>query len=208
MMAVDFGSGLVVCVEDAFRLWADEHVPRDPHRGIYASIPLTAEAKSRGIELHPSPPLISWALSTLDAGEATPAGYTLRRVDKAWMDAWQPRNVFTNALGLAVQAHRYYRNQFAYVAFDGSDEPVAAAGVFDTAGLSEIGVDVATHDRGHGLSIACVKAAVADLHAEGRTPFYACEVRNVKSQHTALSSGFLPVCACSVVMEAGLGLSA
>jgi predicted GNAT family acetyltransferase len=86
------------------------------------------------------------------------------------------------------------------------DEPAAVAGVYDTAGLSEIGVDVAPEHRRRGLSPIVVSAACADLVAEAKTAFYECEVRNIASQHTALASGFLPACSVSTVMPAGIGL--
>jgi hypothetical protein len=51
-----------------------------------------------------------------------------------------------------------------------------------------------------------VSALAAELARDGKTPFYECEVRNVRSQHTALASGFAPACTLSLVMPAGIGL--
>ena len=205
-MIVGFGTGLVACVEERYVEWAKEHSATTPGRANYLAIPLAAEGAVRGDLLHPQPPMIGWALSKRMPTTTLPTGYKLARVDKSWMDEWQPKDRFTNALGLSVQIHRAFRNRFAYVVSDSDGGPAAVSGVFDTAGLSEIGVDVAEAHRGIGLSKAVVAAACADLIEADQTPFYVCEVRNILSQHTALGSGFMPVCSLSLVMPAGLGL--
>jgi hypothetical protein len=206
-MIVGFGLGIVVCAEERYVEWAREHAAADVQRVNYLAIPLAAEGACRGESLHPMPPMLGWALARPPSASALTPGYSLSRVEKPWMDQRQPDDRFTNALGLSVQVHRTYRNQFAYVVSDSAGDPVAVAGVFDTAGLSEIGVDVDEGHRGLGLSKAVVSAAAADLIDAGQTPFYVCEVRNIRSQHTALATGFMPVCSLSLVMPAGLGLA-
>lgn len=205
-MIVGFGTGIVVCVEERYLAWAREHAKTTPQRVNYLAMPLTAEAAKRGEDVHPVPPLIGFALSRKPSVSGVPEGYRLERVEKGWMDEWQARDAFTNALGMSAQVHRRFRNHFAYALFDGSGAPAAVSGAYATAALSEIGVDVAPTHRGRGLAPIVVSAVAADLLAEAKTPFYECEVRNVASQHTALASGFMPVCTVSVVMAAGMGL--
>jgi RimJ/RimL family protein N-acetyltransferase len=208
-MVVGFGSGTVACFDAPYVEWAREHAPPEPEqrRAFYMVIQLTAEAAQRGDTLHPAPPMLGWALSGPPAAAEAPPGYRLERVSREWMNEWQRRDVFTNALGQSVQMHRTFRNQFACVLFDGSGEPAAIAGAYDTAGLSEIGVDVAAAHRGRGLAPVAVRAVSAAILEESRTPFYVCEVSNVRSQRTALASGFLPTCSLALAMPAGMGLA-
>jgi hypothetical protein len=121
-MTVGFGTGLVVCVEEQYFEWTRAHASPNPSIAQYLGTSLTGEAQRSGQELHPAPPMLGWALSTAQPVPSAPEAYRLERVDKAWMDEWQRRDVFTNALGHAIQAHRTFRNQFACVLFDASDE--------------------------------------------------------------------------------------
>jgi RimJ/RimL family protein N-acetyltransferase len=123
------------------------------------------------------------------------------------MDEWQPRDLFVNALGYRFQAHRSFRNKLAFAVLDPSDAPVAVAGEYDTAGLSEIGVDVLPAHRGRGLSAIVTAAAARAILNAGGTAYYTCEVRNIRSQHTALAAGFMPACTVSLVMPRGIGVA-
>jgi hypothetical protein len=112
-LIVGFGSGIVVSVEERYLEWAQQHAATTLPRANYLAIPLAAEGARRGETLHPTPPLIGWALTRTPERVALPRGYRLERVEKAWMDDWQRKDRFTNALGLAVQVHRTFRNQYA-----------------------------------------------------------------------------------------------
>jgi predicted GNAT family acetyltransferase len=89
-------------------------------------------------------------------------------------------------------AARDARNQYALVLFE-NDEPVAVAGVFLTSGSHEIGVDVVRSKRGRGFGALVVAGAAREITARGGTPLYFCEATNIRSQRTALATGFLPV---------------
>jgi hypothetical protein len=206
-MVVDFGIGAVACVEERYERWFREHAPEDPHRAGYLLLSLARHAGGDGDEINAQPGILGWALSARPAPVAVPP-YHLERVDRDWMAEWQRRDIFPNALGSAMQAHRTYRNKFAFALFDADDEPVAVAGVYDTVGLSEIGVDVRRDRRGGGLAPVVVQAAVGAILDDGGTPFYACAMTNVRSQRTALASGFLPACSFALAYHAGEGLAA
>lgn len=203
-MIVGFGRGAVACFAGEYADWAREHAPKDIDRAAYTVLALGAEAARRGTPIQPMPAMLGWALSELPSANGQPAGLELRRVDTAWMNEWQSRDLFQNALGASAQEHRRFRNQFAHVLFaDG--EPVAAAGAYDSAGPLEIGVDVKDEMRGRGLAPVVVRATARAIVEADRTPYYNCTVTNVASQRTALASGFLPACWLSIAMPAGMG---
>lgn len=206
-MVVGFGAGVVMCIEERYVDWAKQHAPKPHHRAFYLGFQLEAEARRRGESLNAGPPTLGWALGRRPRPMPVPDGYRLERVEREWMTGWQRRNVFHHALGNAEQLHRTYRNQYAFVLFDASDEPAAVAGVYDTAGLSEIGVDARRQHRGRGLAPVVVGAAARSILDERKTPFYECPVTNIRSQGTALASGFLPACSVALVYQAGLGLA-
>jgi hypothetical protein len=206
MMALGFGTGTVVCAEERYVEWVRDHAPAQHERAGYLVLPLVAEAAGRGEALDPVPPMLGWALGRHPEAASAPEGYRLEPRERDWMNAWQQKDVFPNALGQSVQGHRGFRNQFAYALFDERDEPAAVAGMFDTAGLSEIGVDVADDARGRGLAPVVVSAVARTILDQGGVPYYACTVTNVRSQRTALSSGFLPACWFALAMPAGVGL--
>jgi hypothetical protein len=205
-LVVGFGTGTVACFEEKYVGWAQEQPAQQYDRAGYMVIPLAGEAGKRGETLHPMPPMMGWALGREPAVQSPPAGYRVERVDAAWMNDWQPKNVFQNALGEAAQAHRRFRNQYAFVVFGDGDEPVAVAGVFDTSGLSEIGVDVKREHQGRGLAPVVVSAAARAILDASGVAYYACAVTNIRSQRTALASGFVPACSVAIAMPAGMGL--
>jgi hypothetical protein len=204
-MVVGFGTGTVLCVEERHLDWARAQTPE---RHEYLLLPsLAAAARGQGEALTVHPPLIGWALGGAPAARAVPAGYRLERMPREWMNEWQRRDIFPNALGQAVQAHRSFRNRHAAVLFDTDGRPCAVAGVYDTAGLSEIGVDVHEKHRGRGLAPVVVAAAARAALDEDGTVFYSCAPTNIRSQRTALAAGFLPACAYALAYPAGIGLA-
>jgi hypothetical protein len=206
-MVVGFGAGVVWCLEQRYVDWAKAQAPKPHFAAFYLGFQLALEAQRRGESLHANPPTIGWALAETPAVQPVRDGYRIERVDREWMAQWQPMGVFHNALGTPDQTHRTYRNLFAYAVFDANEEPAAIAGVYDTAGLSEIGVDVRRDHRARGLAAVVVSAAARDILDAGRTPFYECPATNTRSQRTALASGFMPVCSLALTYQAGLGLA-
>ena len=206
-MVVSFGAGTVACFEASHLDWAREHVPDDADRAPYFVLALERDAKANGVALHAIPPMLGWALASRPESTTAPAGLRLERVDAAWMNEWQGRRLFTNALGHPQQVHRRFRNQFASVLFDASDQPIAVAGAYDSAGPLEIGVDVTRDAQGRGLATVVVRDVAAAILAAGRTPYYACSVTNTRSQRTALASGFLPALSLAQAIPAGEGMA-
>ena len=207
MMIASFGLGAVICVEEKYADWARAGTPSGRNESFFLGYALEREVRGRGEALNAGPPILGWALAAHPKPTAVPEGFHLETVDAAWMNEWKGRSLFTNALGLPEQAHRTFRNQFAAVAFDSTGVPAAVAGAYDTAGLLEIGVDVSGPHQGKGLATAVVSDVTAAILDRRQTPFYECAVTNIRSQRTALSSGFMPVCTTALVYEAGLGLS-
>src|SRR5690606_19112534 len=128
-----------------------------------------------------------------------PGGYAIEERDAAWMAAQQPANRFENSVGEPGDEDRTTRNRFARVLVAPDGEIAAVAGVFDSFGLLEIGIDVLPEHRGHGLAPIAVKAAVTAILDLGGTPYYVCAATNTRSQRTAMASGFVPVCAMAYV---------
>jgi hypothetical protein len=207
MMIVSFGLGAVVCLEERFVEWARQHQPGGRDEAFFLGYALEREARERGEALNAGPPILGWALSSKPTAPTVPDGYRLEHVDGTWMKEWQAKGLFTNALGLPEQAHRTFRNQFAAVLMDDEGEPAAIAGAYDTAGLLEIGVDVRREHRGRGVAAVTVSAVAGKILERGATPFYECAVTNIRSQRTALSCGFVPVCTTALVYQAGLGMA-
>jgi len=206
-MVVTFGVGTVASFDEPYLEWARANVHDDRDHAAYSLFALAAAWRERGEELHAMPPLMGWALAERPQQIAPRGGYRLERADAAWMKDWQAKDLFTNALGQSVQAHRTFRNKFAYVLFDASGEPAAVAGAYDSAGPIEIGVDVAAAHRGRSLAPVVVRASARGIVDEGATPYYACSVTNIRSQGTALASGFRPACSAAIAVPGGMGLA-
>jgi RimJ/RimL family protein N-acetyltransferase len=164
---------------------------------------IAAEASRAGREASAGPISLVFALSEPPRPPATPEGLDLRRVDRDWMNAEQHSGRFPNAVGSPERAARAERNVFALGLFDGAGEPVAVAGVFETLGLHEIGVDVVPASQGRGLAPIVVTAAAHAILELDAAPMYACAATNTRSQRTAIASGFLPVASDAFVSASG-----
>jgi GNAT superfamily N-acetyltransferase len=138
---------------------------------------------------------ILWALSSAPGDPQLPAGLRFANVDLEQLNTELALGRFENGAGIAGISGREVRNRYGVSVVDNAGEIVALAGVFDTYGLSEIGVDVVEPARGRGLGKAVVSAAVLEILRRDETPLYGCSRTNIRSQRTALSAGFLPVCA-------------
>jgi RimJ/RimL family protein N-acetyltransferase len=104
-----------------------------------------------------------------------------------------------NGIGQFANDARNVRNQYAFVLRDSDGEPVAMAGVFETYGMLEIGVDVLPEHQQRGLAPVVVSAAARQILDDRRVPLYGCAADNIRSQRTALASGFLPVYADAAI---------
>lgn len=191
-----FGRGTVVSIEASYREFV-EGLRAEPHHAAAAWPPylesIVAEARRRGLQVTAGPVALIWALSAVPAESRVPEGLELRTVDREWMAAEQQSGRFENGVGEPGRNARAERNRFGKVLFDSSGEPAAVAGVFQTLGLQEIGVDVVPSAQGRALSPIVVAAAARAVLDEGGVPMYACTSTNTGSQRTALASGFLPV---------------
>lgn len=194
--ATTFGTGTVLSVDADFREFAESLKPPKHYRALGPGIlqQLSKEALQRGGTAAASSSGIGWALATVPAAPAIPSGFDLRVLDAQWMESEMQRRRFENGIGLPGEGGRSYRNRYAVALFDSAEEPVAVAGVFFTYAepIREIGIDVLRAHRGKGLARLVVSAAVREILDRGEVPFYACDASNIRSQRTALSTGFLP----------------
>lgn len=143
---------------------------------------------------------ICWGLAAVPDAPALPAGLRFEEVGADWLNARIPEGAFENGAGPADGGGgRAYRNKYGIAIRDTEGEVVALAGVFDTYGMEEIGIDVIGGRQGEGLGRAAVAAATRAILERGQIPFYGCAPNNIRSQRTALSTGFLPVCSDGVV---------
>ncbi len=206
-MAATFGNGTVIAVDPAYRETVERNQPTPHYRVHYPEFlyTLVEEGRRRGETLSASSPSVLWALGSLSAEPVIPAGLELRTVDASWMAAEMPHQRFENGIGLPGVAARDVRNRFASVLFDSGGEPVAVAGAFDNFGLLEVGVDVVREYRGRRLGPLVVAAVTREIVAAGDTPFYGCAATNIRSQHTALACGFIPVASDAFVFPTGAG---
>ena len=109
------------------------------------------------------------------------------------MRATLSAGLFENGVGPVDSVRRASRNQFAMALFDAEGRPLAVAGAYLKYGAFEIGVDVIREYRGRGLGRLVVAALTSEIMERDGVPLYLCAATNIRSQRTALSSGFLPV---------------
>lgn len=206
-MICTFGTGTTISVDPAFLDWVRTNRPEKHFRAFSHAFldRLVAEAASRGERLNAHTGALGFALAALPRFEPI-EGYRFEFAGPEWMTAERATGIFHNAVGRPDESYRTSQYRFAIIARELATGGIAAvAGVFDTSGLHEIGVDVARPYRGTGLSNAVVSRAIAAIIEIGGTPFYSCGVTNIRSQRTALANGFLPCCSMGYVapIEAG-----
>ena len=155
--------------------------------------------RSAGRERALHSPSIGWSLSTPPPTVEVPDGLELRAIAADELNSLIPGGGFENGAGpLDGSTGREVRNLYG-VTVSSADQVVAVAGVFDTYGLHEIGVDVVADRRGDGLGRLVVAAAVREIVSRGGEPFYGCSPTNVVSQRTAVSVGFRPTMADAAI---------
>jgi GNAT superfamily N-acetyltransferase len=153
------------------------------------------ESRRLGRSVNAYGPSLGWALSSVPEDPPLPPDIEAAWVERDWLNDELKSGRFPNGAGPADgSGGRPFRNLYGVLLSDGAGEPVALAGVFDTYGLHEIGVDVADGWQGQGIGAAVVSLAVRGILERGATPFYGCSPTNIRSQRTALTVGFLPVC--------------
>jgi GNAT superfamily N-acetyltransferase len=153
------------------------------------------ESRSRGRLASAQGSAIGWALSAAPPVPSVPAGFNLRIEEGEWMRSEMVSGRWPNGLGYGPTGGiggRAARNRFAAVIFDAVGAPVAVGGVMDTWGLLEVGVDVLEEYQGRGLGALVVQAATRAILDRGGVPLYGCAFDNIRSQRTALASGYLP----------------
>lgn len=202
-MLCTFGTGTVLSIDPDYLDWARKHPPEKHFRAFSEKYlaSLIAEGARKGSSLEAHAGAIGFAVTTKPQFEPL-SGFRFEHAGPDWMTAERPNGVFHNALGTPDEDYRTNQYRFAILARTEAGELAAVAGVFDSTGLHEIGVDVVRHLRGHGLANAVVARAVAAILESGETPFYSCGVTNIRSQRTALANGFLPVCSMAYVAPA------
>lgn len=204
MFGATFGVGTAAAIPGDYLEWALANQPEKHFVAVRAefAFKLLREGELRGDSLHASTGGLGWALSGVPAEQPLPPGVRIERISKEEMEVLRPAGVFHNGIG-SVDGNdaRTMRNNFGIAARNETGDVLAVAGVFDTSTMKEIGVDVTNAARGSGLARAVVSAAARAILDLGQVPFYACADTNIRSQRTALASGFIPVCSTTSVMR-------
>jgi hypothetical protein len=155
--------------------------------------------RSEGRELTLHAPSIGWSLGAPPPTVELPVGLEMRVVAAEELNSLIPTGGFENGAGpVDGSTGREVRNLYGVIVTE-PDRIVAVAGVFDTYGLHEIGVDVVGDRQGDGLGRLVVAAAVREIVDRGGEPFYGCSPTNVVSQRTAWSVGFRPTMADAAI---------
>lgn len=195
-MGVTFGTGTVLCIDPAYREFAEANRPSKHFRALLMAFlqPLVLEAARRGHIINAYSPSLCFTIAHEPPEVPLPAGFELVERDAAWMNAEQHNSRFENGVGAPGEDERELRNRFALTLHDASGEIVAIAGAFDTHGMLEIGVDVVRAQRGSGFGRFVVSAIAREIMKRDAVPFYRCPPTNIRSHRTAESCGFRIVC--------------
>ena len=200
--AMTFGTGTVVSVAPELRAFAESVAPEKHFRAVHGEYlrKLTEEGIRQGMNLGTFSGGLGFVLARIPEVPSVPAGMSIRIADADWMNAEQANGRFENGVGEVNVGGRSFRNQFAAVLEDSAGEPIAVGGAFDTFGMLEVGVDVVRAHRGQGLGEVVVKAVTREILERGQVPIYFCAATNIRSNRTALGSGYLPVCSDGTVL--------
>jgi hypothetical protein len=193
--------GTALCVGPGQEATARAHWPKRHYEATHVPFlhSFVDAAAREGRVLTVSGPNISYALRSAPPPPDIANDLRFVRWTRDEMNAQMAGRRFENGVGEPGFAGREVRNRWAIAIVDASGEPLAVGGVFDTFGLDEIGVDVLRVRRGEQLGAAVVAAATREILQQGRTPLYGCAAANIRSQRTAMSTGYVPVfCDASV----------
>lgn len=200
--AMTFGTGTVVSVASELRGFAESEAPDKHYRAVDGEYlrKLADEGNRLGMRLGVFAGGLGFALAEVPAPPGVPTGMRVRIADADWMNAEQANGRFENGVGEVNRGARSFRNRFAAVLEDADGEPVAVGGAFDTFKMLEVGVDVVRAHRGKGFGELVVKAVTREILERGQTPIYFCSATNIRSNRTALASGFQPACSDGTVL--------
>lgn len=198
LLALTFGTGTVVSVEEQYIDFVRKLAPSPHHRAFaapYLMQPLVDHAAAQGRDLAWRGPNLAFLPAEPLPPLAMPPGLRVERVDAAWRESRLSGGQFSNALGdPGEDAYADETWRYALALLDADRKPAAVAGAwYDDEEFLEIGVDVARAYRGQGLGRFIVTALAADIEAARKTPTYYCSPTNIRSQRTALSCGFMPI---------------
>ncbi len=154
-------------------------------------VPVINEAGRRGIEVIARSAGLWFLPAQMPAAPVIPQGLRVERWGREQCTPWA--STFHNALGDDVDDD-FDAFLYALALVDGDGQPQAMAGAWhESEGLVEIGVDVAREGRGQGLGPVVVRSLARRILESDNIPTYNCAAANIRSQRTALASGFVPV---------------
>ena len=104
--------------------------------------------------------------------------------------AFYPNEHFQMALSAEYNPDR--PDVIALAALDGEKIVAVAGASADTKDMWQVGIDVISGYRGHGLGTALVGALCRRIEEKGHLPFYGTAVANIHSQVIAVRCGFYP----------------
>ena len=193
VVITSFGTGTVMSVESAYIDFVRDNPQKKHYRAFGASHigRIAAEIERLGQPCVAGTPSLGFVPAQQPAEAELPAGFRLEHRDKAWMEEWQPRNEFHNALGGPEERDWAARLARAFVAFDAAGEAVACTAVADDGnGRFEIGLDVRRPWRANHLARPVVLEATRWILGQGAVPYYTCGAANVRSHLVAESCGY------------------
>lgn len=205
ILGVTFGVGTVLSVVDRLLPFVQQHAPQPHYRSMYPVLMqrVVSDFSTAEQPLAYQVPGVCFALASYPEPPSLPSGYHIELRPREWMLEEMTRSRWENGLGQPGRNARDFRNLYAIAVLDGKGELAAVAGVFLSYGCHEIGIDVARNHRGRGLATLAVTQAARHILDSGNTPLYGCAATNLRSQRTALGSGFLPAFSDAAVGMAG-----
>lgn len=204
VVGASFGDRTLFSVAPEWVDLARELAPDTHHHGVLldvlSAIRERALADGNQVTLHA--PGVCWALASTPVAPSLPPDHRIEVVDAIWLNDLIPDSRFENGAGqVSAIDGRGARNLYGVAVRDPAGEVVALAGAFFTYGLHEIGVDVVAARRGEGLGRSVVSALAREILDRDAIPYYGCNPTNIRSMRTALSVGFLPVCADAAITD-------
>jgi RimJ/RimL family protein N-acetyltransferase len=190
---LSLGTGTVLSVEESWldfvrTLTFEKHFLAFQPQELM--VPVINEAGRRGIEVIARSAGLWFLPAQMPAAPIIPQGTQVERWEREQCAPWAA--TFHNALGESDGDGDDFLYALALV--DGDGQPQAMAGAWhESKGLVEIGVDVAREARGQGFGPVVVRSVARRILESDNIPTYNCAAANIRSQRTALASGFVPV---------------
>lgn len=153
--AVTFAMGTLVAVAPELRHFAAANSPEVHREAADRAYLEQLRAEAVRLRLSEAPQVfagdILWALSYPPEAPRLENGLRFEDVGRVWLNAQIAAGKFENGAGTAGASQREQRNRYGVALMDAENDVIAVAGVFDTYGLSEIGVDVVDAQQGQAL---------------------------------------------------------